>query len=139
VAALGGMDSQAWYVEELVALLVVPLKQGPFARPTANAILIKSRLNPPRINTEDSMLSFPVLRKHKPGDIWPALVRSTVRFIKRDGKGYKAIFKKTSISKLIVRRICKSKSSRTTHKGKEFKPKLLKPGDFSAFSASSEL
>ena len=78
---------------------------------------------------EDSILSSPVLREHRPGEMWPTPVRSTVRSMKRDGKGYKAIFKKTGVPKSIVRRISKSESSRTTRKGNVIKPKLLKPAD----------
>jgi hypothetical protein len=78
---------------------------------------------------DDSILSSPVLRDHKSGDMWSTPVRATVRAMKRDGKGYGAIFAKTSVPKSTVRRICKSESLRTTRKEKVFKPKLLKEAD----------
>ena len=78
---------------------------------------------------ENSILSSPVLREHKPGDMWRTPVRSAVRSIKRDGKSYSKIFLKTSVLKSLVRRIVKGKSSRITRKGKACKRLLLKQAD----------
>ncbi|KAF4635286.1 hypothetical protein G7Y89_g2802 [Cudoniella acicularis] len=78
---------------------------------------------------EDSILSSPVMREYKAGDMWPTPVRSAVRSIKRDGKGYKTIRAKTGIPLLTIKRICKGESSRTTRKGKACKPTLLKQAD----------
>jgi hypothetical protein len=49
--------------------------------------------------------------------------------MKRDGKGYKTIRAKTGIPLSTIKRIYKSETSRTMHKGKACKPYLLKQAD----------
>jgi hypothetical protein len=78
---------------------------------------------------EDSILSSPILQDHRAGEMWPTPIRSSVRLMKRDGQGYKAIRTKTGIPLSTIKRIYKSETSRTTLKSKATKPSLLKQAD----------
>lgn len=45
--------------------------------------------------------------------------------MRHDGKSWKSIFQEIGVKKSTAQQICKAPSSRTTRKGKAFKPKLL--------------
>jgi len=72
------------------------------------------------------ILSSPVA-DHKPKEMWKTPVRLVVRSLRRDGKSYGEIKKLTSLERSTIQLIIKGPSSRTTRKGKTFKPQLLKP------------
>jgi hypothetical protein len=56
-------------------------------------------------------------------------VRAIVRGMRRDGKSYGEIRERTGLTRSIIQHIVKGPSSRTTRKGKVFKPRLLKQAD----------
>ena len=78
---------------------------------------------------DNSILSSPIIRDHKSGDMWPTPVRSTIWLIRRSGKGYKKISTETGAPISTIKQITKAETSYTIYKGKIFKPKLLKEAD----------
>ena len=78
---------------------------------------------------ENSILSSPILRDHKSGDMWPTPIRSSIRTMKRSGKGYKRISLETGVPILTIKRITRAETSYTIYKGKIYKPNLLEKAD----------
>ena len=74
----------------------------------------------------DAIILSSLVADHKPKEMWKTPVRLVVRSLRRDGKSYGEIKKLTSLERSIIQLIIKGPSSRTTRKGKTFKPQLLK-------------
>jgi len=70
----------------------------------------------------DILSSSPI---HEPGDNWKTPKRARVRQARADGKSWKQIFQEIGVPKSSAQRMCRAKSSRTTRKGKVYRPKLL--------------
>jgi hypothetical protein len=75
-----------------------------------------------------NILSSPDLN-HKPGEMWRTPARSKIRGMRAAGKSYSEIKKLTGLERSTIQGIIKGPSSRTTRKGKTFKPTLLKKSD----------
>ena len=78
---------------------------------------------------ENSILSSPIIRDHKSGDMWPTPICSSIRTMIRSGKGYKRISLETVVPISTIKRITRAETSRTTRKGKIYKPNLLEKAD----------
>jgi transposase len=75
------------------------------------------------------ILSPSAIKEHNPGDQWKTPVRSIVRGIRRKGMSHSKIRKETDLTRSTIQHIVKGPSSRTTRKGKTFKPRLLNQAD----------
>jgi hypothetical protein len=75
----------------------------------------------------DLIILSPSVVNHKPKEQWETPVRLIVRSMRRQGKSYGEIKKATGLERSTIQHIIKGPSSRTTRKGKTFKPHLLKP------------
>ena len=69
------------------------------------------------------------IKEHKPRDMWKTPVRSIVRGIRQDSKSYSKIREKTGLTRSTIQHMVKGPTSRTTRKGKLFRPRLLKQAD----------
>ena len=75
----------------------------------------------------DLIILSPLAADHKPKEMWKTPVRSVVRSMRRAGNTYGEIKKATGLERSTIQGIINGPSSRTTRKGKTFKPHLLKP------------
>ena len=71
---------------------------------------------------EDTTILSSPLENHKAGEMWRTPVRAKVRGIRAAGKSYNAIKKLTGLPRSTIQGIVYGPSSRTTRKGKSFKP-----------------
>ena len=62
---------------------------------------------------------------HEPGQNWTTPKLARIRQMQRDGKSWREIFQSTKVPRPTARRICKEQSSRTTRKGKAYRPKMM--------------
>jgi hypothetical protein len=79
------------------------------------------------LEMSDPIILSPSAADHKPKEMWTTPVRSVVRSMRRACKSYGEIRKETGLKRSTIQGIIKGPSSRTTRKGKTFKPHLLKP------------
>jgi hypothetical protein len=77
----------------------------------------------------NTILSPLAIKEHKPGDQWKTPVRSIVRGLRWKGLSYGEIRLETGLTRSTIQHMVKGPSSRTTRKGKTFKPRLLKQVD----------
>jgi hypothetical protein len=78
---------------------------------------------------DTSIFSSSPLHKHVPGDMWRTPEHAKVHGMCAQGTSYSEIRKKTGLMCSTIQGIVKGPSSRTTRKGKQFKPKLIKQSD----------
>ncbi len=82
------------------------------------------------LETSDPIILSPSAADHKPKEMWRIPVRlsgSLYTRVRGAGKSYGEIKKETDLKRSIIQGIITEPSSRTTRKGKTFKPYLLKP------------
>ena len=77
---------------------------------------------------EDTTILSSPLENHKAGEMWRTPGRAKVRGMRAAGKSYNAIKKLTGLPRSTIQGIVYG-PSRTTRKGKSFKPMLLKPAE----------
>jgi hypothetical protein len=75
---------------------------------------------------DDSLLSSPAVREHKPGIEWKTPERSKIRGWRAEGKSYGEIMKmvgtrdgKPLINRSVIQKIVKAKSSKVKGRGKQ--------------------
>jgi hypothetical protein len=78
---------------------------------------------------ENSILSSPAIREHKPGMEWKTPERAAIRNIRRQGKTYGEIKKLTKLERSTIRQILKAPSSKRSKKRKTTKKKLISTAD----------
>lgn len=77
------------------------------------------------INHEYYLLPSPPGINHAPKQNWDTPTRAKARLLRKERHSYRQISKLTGLPRSTIQSIVKSKSSRRTRKGKDYKPKLL--------------